>query len=49
MKVLVIDDDPVVCASMQRLLSDWGCTCLVAGSVSEALVRCHTATRHVDQ
>ncbi|SHN36560.1 Response regulator receiver domain-containing protein [Duganella sacchari] len=38
MKVLVIDDDPVVCASMQRLLSDWGCTCLVAGSVSEALV-----------
>jgi signal transduction histidine kinase/ActR/RegA family two-component response regulator len=37
MRVLVIDDDPVVCASMQRLLNDWGCTCLVAGSVSEAL------------
>jgi signal transduction histidine kinase/ActR/RegA family two-component response regulator len=37
MRVLVIDDDPIVCASMQRLLSDWGCTCLVAGGVEEAL------------
>jgi signal transduction histidine kinase/CheY-like chemotaxis protein len=37
MRVLVIDDDAIVCASMQQLLTHWGCVCDVAGGIDEAL------------
>lgn len=37
LRVLLIDDDAIVCASMQRLLQAWGCTCQVADGVEQAL------------
>lgn len=38
-RVLVIDDDPVVNTGMFHLLSDWGCECDVAESIDEAVSR----------
>lgn len=37
LRVLVIDDDAMVCASMERLLAQWGCVCEAAGGIEEAL------------
>ncbi|WP_051077439.1 ATP-binding response regulator [Janthinobacterium sp. HH01] len=37
MRVLLVDDDAIVCASMQRLLQAWGCECQVADGIGQAL------------
>ena len=37
MRVLLIDDDAIVCASMQALLREWGCDCAAADGVEQAL------------
>ncbi|TXT41549.1 MAG: integral membrane sensor hybrid histidine kinase [Comamonadaceae bacterium] len=37
-RVLVVDDDAAVCFGMLHLLRDWGCICVAAQSIEEALV-----------
>lgn len=37
LRVLLIDDDPTVCAAMRDLLATWGCWCETAASDDEAL------------
>ncbi|MBA5637763.1 hybrid sensor histidine kinase/response regulator [Duganella sp. LX20W] len=37
-RVLVIDDDAIVRASMQQLLAGWGCDCRVADGIEPALM-----------
>ena len=37
LRVLVVDDDPVVCAAMQQLLTAWGCHCRCACDLVSAL------------
>jgi len=36
-RVLVLDDDPVICAGMVQLLSGWGCVCEAAQSIEMAI------------
>ena len=36
-RVLVLDDDPVICAGMIQLLNDWGCVCEAAQSIEMAI------------
>jgi signal transduction histidine kinase/ActR/RegA family two-component response regulator len=36
-RVLVLDDDPVICAGMVQLLSAWGCVCEAAQSIDMAI------------
>ncbi|MFZ6756258.1 hybrid sensor histidine kinase/response regulator [Undibacterium sp. Ji50W] len=36
-RVLVIDDEEMVCAGMQRLLQSWGCDCTAAMSIDQAI------------
>jgi signal transduction histidine kinase/ActR/RegA family two-component response regulator len=42
-RVLVIDDDETVRSGMCHLLQDWGCECLAAESIEEAI---HLASTH---
>jgi signal transduction histidine kinase/ActR/RegA family two-component response regulator len=36
-RVLVLDDDPVICAGMVQLLHGWGCVCEAAQSIEMAI------------
>jgi signal transduction histidine kinase/FixJ family two-component response regulator len=45
-QILVIDDDEMVRAGMIRLLGDWGCQCMAAESIEEALQ--HARARRPD-
>jgi signal transduction histidine kinase/CheY-like chemotaxis protein len=36
-RVLVLDDDPVICAGMVQLLRGWGCVCEAAQSIEMAI------------
>ncbi len=36
-RVLVLDDDPVICAGMVQVLSGWGCVCEAAQSIEAAI------------
>jgi two-component system, sensor histidine kinase len=42
LRVLVIDDDAIVRASMQQLLAGWGCDCRLADSIEPALALTQT-------
>ena len=48
LRVLVVDDDVQVRTGMQHLLRNWGCECLVAQDVEEALALAVSAERHLD-
>lgn len=37
--VLIIDDDPMILSAISTLMSDWGCPCVLAGSINDALER----------
>lgn len=41
-RVLVLDDDPVICRGMVQLLNDWGCACEASQSIEEAIQRALT-------
>lgn len=46
--VLVIEDDPNAQDAMRTILDSWGCTCLTASSIEDALAAVKTAGRPPD-